>query len=74
MFLFGLQTLTCLHGFGYTGGHKIFLFKKGLAFCPEMGQILRPKTEHLKSEQFDNRTIMVCPKSKRVQILDVDCT
>ena len=28
-----------------------------------MGQMLRPK-----SEQFDNQTVMVCPKSERVQI------
>ena len=39
-----------------------------------MGKILRPKTEHRKSEQFDNQTIMVCLKSERVRILDVDST
>ena len=38
-----------------------------------MGQILRPKTERPKSEQFDNQTIMVCQKSERVGISDVDC-
>ena len=39
-----------------------------LAFRPKFGRILC-----LKSERFDNRTILLCPKSKHIRISALYC-